>query len=56
MELNKEDKELVILWFKRVKQLATDMKNLTNHQMSKQETLNVIRVLAKDAIYYLEHD
>lgn len=51
--MDKDDKELVILWFETIKQLATDRKNANGFVMSESDTLLNIKIHAKDAIEYL---
>ena len=52
---NWRDDELlmIITWFSRIKQMATDMTTYNNHVMTTKECLHEISVLAKESIEYL---
>lgn len=44
---------MIITWFSRIKQMATDMTTYNNHVMNPKECLREISVLAKESIEYL---
>lgn len=48
------DKELIIKWLDSIIQKATDRKTANGIEMSPEDTLNEIKVLAKDAKEYID--
>ena len=54
--MTQEDKQLVILWFKAIMQIATDRKNANGFVMKDSDALLDIKIHAKDAIEYLQID
>ena len=55
-EQNKELNAHIIDWLEHIQQLASDRKNAGGHTMSEQHTLDEIRVLAKDAVFYIKNN
>lgn len=51
--MNKEQKDLVMYWFKHIEQLATDRKTANGYVMGFQDTLDEIRCLAKNSQEYI---
>lgn len=47
------DKELIIKWLDSIIQMATDRNTANGIEMSPEDTLNEIKVLAKDAKEYI---
>lgn len=52
--MTKEDKDLLIRWFKRIAQMAEDRKTRDGHIMDDAECLDEIKVLAKEAYEFIE--
>ena len=52
-EQNEELNALIIKWLEHIRQLASDRKTANGHTMTKQQTLDEIRVLAEDSIFYI---
>lgn len=51
-----KDKELLISWLKIIEQMASDKKTINGIVMSEHDTLNEIKVIARDIIDYLTID
>ena len=52
--MTKEEKDLIISWFNHIEQMATDRKTLNGAVMEPMETLDEIKVLAKDSVEVIE--
>lgn len=49
-----EDKELIIDWFEHIAQIADDRKTANGVVMTPEHALDEIKVIAKDAAYYVD--
>lgn len=54
METSNETKEVIIHTLQRIRDLVTTRKNLVGAEMSNESVMNVVSVLAKDALEYID--
>lgn len=53
--MTKEEKELILRWFKRIAQMAEDRKTIDGNVMDDAQCLDEIKVLAKESAEFVEY-